>query len=56
MGKIDTPEGPAPALADGRNWLRNGCTQNQDGKAFRLELEWLASEREGWNSQIHAHT
>jgi hypothetical protein len=56
MGKIDTPEGPAPALADGRNWLRNGCTQNQDGKAFRLELEWLASEREGWDSQIYAHT
>jgi hypothetical protein len=54
IGKIDTPLGPAPTLAGTRNWLRNGCTQEQDGKAFKLELEWLASNEEGWDPNIYA--
>ena len=37
----------------GRNWLRNGVTQTQEGKAFRLELEWLASDRGGWDADIY---
>ena len=53
LAKIDTPFGPAPQLANGRNWLRNGVTQTQDGKAYRLEIEWLASEREGWDPDIY---
>ena len=53
IGNIDVPSGPAPALAGARNWLRNGVTQTQDGKAFRLELEWLASDREGWDADIY---
>ncbi len=57
IGKIDTPNGPCPALAGTRNWLRNGCTQDQEGKhAFTLQLEWLASNEDGWDSQIYAHS
>jgi hypothetical protein len=53
IGNIATPTGPAPALAGGRNWLKNGITQTQEGKAFRLENEWLASDRGGWDAQIY---
>jgi hypothetical protein len=53
IGNISTPLGPAPSLAGGRNWLLNGVTQTQDGKAFRLEMEWLASDRGGWDSEIY---
>ena len=53
IGKIDTPGGPVPELAGDRNWLNNGVTQTQDGKSFRLELEWLASERQGWDIDIY---
>ncbi len=55
IGKIDTPLGPCPALAGTRNWIRNGCTQEQEGKhAFTLQLEWLASNEEGWDAQIYS--
>ena len=53
IGEIDEPEGPAPALAGDRNWLRNGVTQTQEGKSFRLEIEWLASDRGGWDEDIY---
>ena len=53
IGKIATPEGPVPDLADGRNWLLNGLNQTQEGKSFRLELEWLASDRGGWDPDIY---
>ena len=53
IGNIDIPNGPAPQLAATRNWLLNGVTQTQDGKAFRLEAEWLASDREGWDPDIY---
>lgn len=53
IGKIDDPSGPAPNLTNGRNWLHNGLTQAQEGKSFRLELEWLASDREGWDKDIY---
>lgn len=53
IGNIDTPSGPAPELAGTRNWLLNGVTQTQDGKSFRLEAEWLASDREGWDPDIY---
>jgi hypothetical protein len=54
IGNIATPTGPAPELAGGRNWLKNGLTQAQDGNAFRLENEWLASDRGGWDAQIYS--
>ena len=53
IGKIDDPLGPVPPLAAGRNWLLNGATQTQDGKAFRIEMEWLASDRGGWDAEIY---
>ena len=53
IANIDAPSGPAPALAGGRNWLRNGVTQEQDGKAFSLGIEWLASNPGGWDSDIY---
>jgi hypothetical protein len=53
IGNIDVPNGPVPALAGGRNWLLNGVTQTQDGKSFRLEMEWLASDRGGWDPQLY---
>lgn len=53
IGEIDEPSGPAPALAANRNWLRNGVTQTQEGKSFRLEIEWLASDRGGWDPDIY---
>ncbi|MBN8457418.1 MAG: hypothetical protein J0M04_06205 [Verrucomicrobia bacterium] len=53
IGNIATPSGPAPDLAGDRNWLKNGITQTQDGKSFRLENEWLASDRGGWDVQIY---
>jgi hypothetical protein len=42
-----------PSLAAGRNWLLTGVTQTQEGKAFRLEMEWLASDRGGWDPEIY---
>ncbi|MCF7674604.1 MAG: hypothetical protein K9N23_12955 [Akkermansiaceae bacterium] len=53
IGNIATPTGPVPGLAGGRNWLKNGITQTQDGKSYRLENEWLASDRGGWDAQIY---
>ena len=54
VGCIDTPSGPAPALGSYRNWLRNGVTQTQEGKAFTIELEWLASNPGGWDPDLYA--
>lgn len=53
IGNISDPTGPAPTLAGGRDWLLNGVTQTQEGKSFRLEMEWLASDRGGWDPDIY---
>jgi hypothetical protein len=53
IGNISVPNGPAPELAGGRNWLLNGVTQTQDGKSFRMEMEWLASDRGGWDPDLY---
>lgn len=53
IGKISSPSGPAPALAGGRNWLFNGGTQEQEGRSYRIELEWMASDRGGWDPDIY---
>jgi hypothetical protein len=52
-GQVDTPNGPVPPLAAGRNWLRNGATQTQEGASFRIEVEWLASDRGGWDPDLY---
>ena len=53
IGEIDTPSGPAPALSTSRNWLLNGVNQTQEGSSFRIEREWLASDRGGWDPDIY---
>jgi hypothetical protein len=53
IGEIDSPSGPAPALATSRNWLLNGVNQTQEGRSFRVEREWLASDRGGWDADIY---
>ena len=53
MGELFSPGAPAPALAGGRTWLLNGVTQTQEGNAFRIEAEWLASDRGGWDPDIY---
>ena len=56
IGCIDTPNGPVPELANDRAWLLNGVTQTHEGKSFRLEMEWLSSDRGGWDTDIYRHT
>jgi len=53
IGNISVPNGPAPELAGGRDWLFNGVTQTQEGKSFRMEMEWLASDRGGWDPDLY---
>ena len=53
IGNIAAPSGPVPTLAGGRNWLLNGVSQTQEGKSYRIEMEWLASDRGGWDAQIY---
>jgi hypothetical protein len=53
IGNISEPSGEVPELAGGRNWLLNGVTQTQEGKSFRIEMEWLASDRGGWDEDIY---
>ena len=53
IGEIDSPSGNPPALAGGRTWLLNGVTQTHEGKSFRIEREWLASDRGGWDEDLY---
>ncbi len=53
IGKITAPFGPCPALANDRNWLFNGVNQTQEGKSFRLEWDWLASDVGGWDPDFY---
>ena len=53
IGKIDEPDGMQPSLSDGRNWLYNGVTQTQEGGSYRIEREWIASDRGGWDEDIY---
>lgn len=53
IGKIDNPDGRQPSLPDDGNWLLNGVTQTQEGGAYRIEREWIASDGGGWDSDIY---
>jgi hypothetical protein len=53
IGNISEPSGEVPELAGGRNWLLNGVSQSQEGKSYRIEMEWLASDRGGWDEDIY---
>lgn len=53
IGQIDSPDGREPKLQDGRTWLLNSVTQSQEGKAFRIEREWISSDAGGWDEDIY---
>lgn len=53
IGQIDSPNGREPSLSDGRNWLLNSVTQTQEGNAYRIEREWISSDRGGWDPDIY---
>lgn len=53
IGRIDEPDGRQPTLPDGRDWLFNGVTQTQEGSSYRIEREWIASDRGGWDPDIY---
>jgi hypothetical protein len=53
IGQIDQPDGRQPNVGDGRTWLLNGVTQTQEGRAYRIEREWIASDAGGWDEDIY---
>jgi hypothetical protein len=53
IGQIDSPDGREPKLDEGRTWLLNGVTQSQEGSAYRIEREWIASDAGGWDPDIY---
>jgi hypothetical protein len=53
IGQIDQPDGRQPNVGDGRTWLLNGVTQSQEGSAYRIEREWIASDAGGWDEDIY---
>jgi hypothetical protein len=53
LGKIVSPEGPAPGLGGNRNWLYQGLTYEQRGIVYGVCKEWKASGFRGWNSVIY---
>jgi hypothetical protein len=53
IGEVDNPSGNPPDLSGGRTWLLNGVTQTHEGKSFRIEREWLASDQGGWDEDIY---
>jgi hypothetical protein len=53
IGQIDEPDGRQPNVGDGRTWLLNGVTQTQEGRAYRIEREWIASDAGGWDEDIY---
>jgi hypothetical protein len=52
-GKIGNPDGPAPSLPSGRNWLDMGITATKRGSAVQLVHEWRASGRRGWIQSVY---
>lgn len=55
IGNVTDPEGDPPTLGQGRNWLCTGITQTQESqKAFRIEIEWMASDRGGWDDKVYS--
>lgn len=53
VGDIDTPAGPVPQIAAGRNWLRGGTTQSIRGSAIQITHTWRLSGRRGWDPQLY---
>jgi hypothetical protein len=53
VGKIDTPEGPAPTLPSDRNWINMGVSYVRRGGLYVVEESWQASDRGGWDADIY---
>ena len=53
LGKIVYPEGPAPGLGGGRNWLYQGLNYEQRGVVYGVTKEWKASGYRAWDSTIY---
>lgn len=53
LGRILTPEGPAPFLGSGREWLYQSLNYEQRGLVFGITKEWRASGRQGINRNIY---
>ena len=54
VGCVDFPEGNAPQLPTGRNWLYVGLVWEQRGLTYSVKKEWRASGRRGWNNDIYS--
>jgi hypothetical protein len=53
IGKIDQPSN-APPAGTGRNWLFMGANSDQSGDVYEIELEWMLSGSEGWDSDYYS--
>lgn len=54
VGTVDVPEGSAPSVPAGMNWLYTGLTWEQRGRIYQVRKEWRLSGRRGWNDTIYA--
>lgn len=53
VGHIGTPEGGAPSLGDGRNWLYVSLSYEKRGLCYKVKKTWRASARGGWRTEIY---
>ena len=53
LGRIATPDGPAPRGEDGANWLFTSYQTRQRGQTWEIVKEWRLSGRGGWNTVIY---
>jgi hypothetical protein len=53
LGKVMSPEGPAPALGGNRNWIYQSLNYEQRGIVYGITKEWKASGFRGWNPNIY---
>lgn len=53
IGKIMTPKGSPPALAQGRTWLLNTVDEEEEGEVVNIQMEWLASDVGGWDPDLY---
>jgi hypothetical protein len=54
VGKILQPEGPAPYLGTGRNWILQSINFEQRGIVYGVTKEWRASGFRGWNQIVYS--
>jgi hypothetical protein len=54
LGRIDSPEGPAPAASGGRNWLLTSVRERFRGRSVEITKEWTLSGRGGWQPEIYS--